>query len=67
MRALFVDGTAPLIEDGLSAIVYTQLSDVEDETNGLITYDRRVVKIDEDTMREANENLYRVFDKCTRE
>lgn len=67
VRALFVDGTAPLIEDGLSAIVYTQLSDVEDETNGLITYDRRVVKIDEDTMREANENLYRVFDKCTRE
>lgn len=67
VRALFVDGTAPLIEDGLSAIVYTQLSDVEDETNGLITYDRRVVKIDEDVMREANECLYKTFDVATRE
>lgn len=67
VRALFVDGTAPLIEDGLSAIVYTQLSDVEDETNGLITYDRRVVKIDKDVMREANECLYKTFDAATRE
>ena len=32
--------------DGLAAWVYTQLSDVEEETNGLITYDRRVNKLD---------------------
>ncbi len=35
----------PLIERGLSGAVYTQLSDVEEEVNGLVTYDRRVVKI----------------------
>lgn len=35
----------PLIEKGLSGAVYTQLSDVEEEVNGLVTYDRRVVKI----------------------
>lgn len=35
----------PLIERGLSAAVYTQLTDVEGEVNGLLTYDRRVVKI----------------------
>ena len=35
----------PLIEKGLSAAVYTQLSDVEDEVNGLMTYDRKVVKV----------------------
>ena len=34
-----------LIEQGLSAAVYTQLSDVEDEVNGLLTYDRKVVKV----------------------
>ena len=34
-----------LTETGLSAAVYTQLSDVEEEVNGLVTYDRRVVKI----------------------
>ncbi len=59
---LFADGTSPLIKDGLCGTVYTQISDVEDETNGLITYDRRVVKIDESKMREANECLYREFD-----
>ena len=35
----------PLIEKGLSGAVYTQLSDVEEEVNGLVTYDRKVVKI----------------------
>ena len=35
----------PLKEAGLSGAVYTQLSDVEEEVNGLVTYDRRVVKI----------------------
>jgi len=34
-----------LIEKGLSAAVYTQLSDVEDEVNGLMTYDRKVIKV----------------------
>ena len=35
----------PAIAEGLSATVYTQLSDVEDELNGLLTYDRKVVKL----------------------
>ena len=35
----------PLVEEGLSGVVYTQLSDVEEEVNGLVTYDRKVVKI----------------------
>ena len=33
------------MRDGLSAAVYTQLTDVENELNGLITYDRRVLKL----------------------
>jgi beta-galactosidase/beta-glucuronidase len=35
----------PLIEKGLSAAVYTQLTDVETETNGLLTYDREIIKM----------------------
>ena len=35
----------PLMERGLSGAVYTQLSDVEEEVNGLVTYDRRVEKL----------------------
>ncbi|GAA5026241.1 glycoside hydrolase family 2 protein [Microbacterium fluvii] len=41
----------PAIRRGLAATVYTQLSDVEDEVNGLVTYDRRFVKVDDALMR----------------
>jgi hypothetical protein len=40
--------------DGLCAGVYTQTTDVETEANGLITYDREVLKIDEARVRQAN-------------
>ncbi|KRA24446.1 glycosyl hydrolase family 2 [Microbacterium sp. Root61] len=48
---------APAVARGLAAIVYTQLSDVEDEVNGLVTYDRRVVKIPAASVRAVNEKL----------
>ena len=35
----------PLVEAGLSGAVYTQVSDIEEEVNGLVTYDRKVIKI----------------------
>ena len=41
-------------EEGLAAIVYTQLSDVESECNGLVTYDREVVKADPRAILDAN-------------
>ena len=44
-RELIEKHLLPLKDSGLSAAVYTQLSDVEEEVNGLVTYDRRVVKI----------------------
>ena len=47
----------PAVPRGLCAAVYTQLSDVEDELNGLMTYDRRVVKLDAEDVRELNERL----------
>ena len=46
-----------LIDKGLSATVYTQVSDVEDEVNGLYTYDRKVLKIDPDMMKEINKKI----------
>ena len=50
--SLYGEEISPLIEKGVCALVYTQLSDVEDETNGLITYDRRVVKLDKEKTRK---------------
>ena len=41
----------PFIKDGVCGCIYTQLSDVEDEINGLYTYDRRVCKVNKDKMR----------------
>ncbi|MBO5206501.1 MAG: glycoside hydrolase family 2 [Clostridia bacterium] len=55
---LYSEEILPQIKDGISGLVYTQLSDVEDETNGLITYDRRHVKVDESEMKKLNEALY---------
>lgn len=37
----------PLIKDGLCAAIYTQLSDIEDEINGILTYDRKVCKLND--------------------
>ena len=45
------------IPKGLSAFIYTQLSDVEDELNGFITYDREVVKVDKDRIKEINDKV----------
>jgi hypothetical protein len=47
----------PLIDKGLSATVYTQVSDVEEEINGLITYDRKVVKFPIDMVKKLNDQL----------
>ena len=48
----------PLIGQGLSAAVYTQTSDVEIEVNGLMTYDRELVKVDLDRAAAAAQKLY---------
>ena len=47
------------IKNGLSGCIYTQVSDVEDECNGLFTADREIVKIDIRKMKRMNEKLYR--------
>ncbi|VAW15128.1 beta-galactosidase, partial [hydrothermal vent metagenome] len=43
---------------GLSAAVYTQTTDVEGEVNGLMTYDRKVIKIPVETLKEMHSILY---------
>ena len=47
---LYMEQIIPCIENGLCAAVYTQVSDVEDEINGLMTYDRRVEKLTSEKM-----------------
>ena len=58
LRALYIDEVLPLIKKGLCATVYTQLSDIEDEINGLITYDREVKKIYPKEFEDISRMLY---------
>ena len=44
MCRLYNEEVLPMIDKGLCAAIYTQLSDVEDETNGILTYDREILK-----------------------
>lgn len=48
----------PQIKRGLSATVYTQLTDVEDELNGILTYDRKVQKIPVSLLKAINERVH---------
>ena len=50
----YADEFIPEIRSGVSAGVYTQTTDVEIEVNGLMTYDRKVIKMDEAKLREVN-------------
>ena len=50
VAALYMDEILPCVKKGLCAAIYTQVADVEDEINGLLTYDRRVEKLREETM-----------------
>ena len=51
LRRIYQERVIPAAKKGLCASVYTQVSDVEDEINGLLTYDRKLCKPDAQTMR----------------
>ena len=54
----FMTKMQELIQKGLSAAVYTQTTDVEQETNGLMTYDRKVIKMPVEKLKSVHDKLY---------
>lgn len=62
-RKLIEQEILPAISKGLAGTVYTQLSDVEDEINGLVTFDRQVLKIDAAMVRTLNQKIAATFAK----
>ena len=66
LERLYSDEVVASIGRGLSAAVYTQVSDVEDETNGLLTYDRQVLKVDPEKMTKIASRLQQAFDEATK-
>ena len=55
--SLYENEVIPLIPKGLCGAIYTQLSDVEDETNGFLTYDRKVLKVNEEKIHVVMEKV----------
>lgn len=56
--SILVEDLAELIPKGLAAAIYTQTTDVEVEINGLMTYDRKVIKIEVDELKKIHEKLF---------
>ncbi|QCR23031.1 glycoside hydrolase family 2 protein [Pontibacter sp. SGAir0037] len=54
----FMTKLEDLVKRGLSAAVYTQTTDVEIETNGLMTYDRKVIKVPAEKLKQVHTKLY---------
>ena len=54
LQKLYLKKVKPLIKKGLCACIYTQVSDVEEEINGLVTYDRKRWKVTPEFMRKIN-------------
>ena len=57
LKKLYEHQIIPYIPKGLCATVYTQLSDVEDEINGLVTYDRAIVKVNPDLIVQVHDKM----------
>ena len=57
VRKLYMEEVLPSVRKGLCAAIYTQVSDVEDEINGLVTYDRKVCKLKPEVMLPVAEAL----------
>lgn len=55
----FIDRVANLIPLGLTAAIYTQTTDVEGEINGVMTYDRKVIKMPVDKLKTIHQKLYK--------
>ena len=57
----FAEMLRKMVRAGYSAAVYTQTTDVEIEVNGLITYDRKVIKLEEDRVKKINTEICRIL------
>ena len=64
-KRLWEEEIYPNLEKGLSSTIYTQTSDIEEEINGLMTYDREGNKFEEEELKMLHRRLYEVFEIMT--
>lgn len=63
LRSIYLEEIVPAAKAGVCATVYTQVSDIEDEVNGLFTYDREVEKVKPDEFADIGELLQKAVKK----
>ncbi|MBO5714760.1 MAG: glycoside hydrolase family 2 [Clostridia bacterium] len=63
LEKLYLEQIVPAIKSGLCASILTEVSDIEDETNGLLTYDRKILKVDQERFSDISKKLYETFEK----
>lgn len=59
----YANSLRDMVKRGFSAAVYTQTTDMEGEINGVMTYDRKVIKMNEDALRKANLEVINALSK----
>ena len=64
-KRLWEEEIYPNLEHGLCSAIYTQTSDIEEEINGVMTYDREVDKLQIEKVQKLNKKLYEMFDRIT--
>ena len=63
LRSLYEQQLLPLVSRGLCGAIYTQVSDVEDETNGLVTFDRAVLKVRPEELSDLAPRLQQALEE----
>ena len=63
VKKLYMDEVLPCVKNGLCAAIYTQVSDVEDEINGLLSYDRKVEKLNPEQMLPIAQALQKALEE----
>ena len=66
LEEIYRQRVIPAVAKGLCGSIYTQVSDVEDEINGIFTYDRKVIKPDEAVMRQIAQQLHTALKEATK-
>ena len=57
----------PLLSQGLSGAIYTQITDVEGEVNGTMTYDRKVIKLKPKKVKKVHQEIFQLFEELTQQ
>lgn len=66
MIKMYEEMVLPSIDHGLCGCIYTQLSDIEDEINGLYTYDRQVCKVNKQRLLKLQKQIQKAFEEKKR-